>query len=197
MTERSRDPRSIRTVAALRAALRESLGERSLDDVNVSELCRIADVRRTTFYTHYESVAELLTEMLTADLDAALDVDSFDGKAVDVIAVEFHSAVVEAFQLVVRDRHLFRVGFESDASAPLRRALATMWARRVEMALALWKSLGVGARTDDEAAVSFAAGGLAACVEAWALSDRTDSEHWAGAVRDQMAPWWPRVADSR
>jgi AcrR family transcriptional regulator len=194
MTERSRDPRSIRTVAALRAALRESLGERSLDEVNVSELCRIADVRRTTFYTHYESVAELLTEMLTSDFDAALEIDVVEGKTVDVIAAEFHAAVIEAFEFVVRDRRLFRVGFDSDASAPLRRALATMWAHRVEMALALWKSLGAGARTDDEAAVSFAAGGLATCVEAWALSDRTDSVEWADAVRDQMAPWWPRVA---
>lgn len=194
MTERSRDPRTLRTVASLRAALRESLGDRTLDDVNVSELCRIADVRRTTFYTHYDSVAELLTEMLTSDLDDALDVADIDGKSVATIAAEFHEAVIAAFEFVVRDRRLFRVGFASDASTPLRRSLNTLFARRVEMALALWKSLGAGAETDDAAAIAFAAGGLASSVEAWALSDETDSTRWAGAVRDQMAPWWPRVA---
>jgi len=195
MTDRPRDPRTLRTVASLRAAMRESLADRTLDDVSVSELCRIANVRRTTFYTHYDSVAELLTEMLTSDLDAALDVADVEGKSVAVIAAEFHAAVTAAFDFVVRDRHLFRVGFDSDASAPLRRALNTLFARRVELALALWRSLGAGRATDDAAATAFAAGGLAASVEAWALSDETDSERWADAVRDQMAPWWPRVAD--
>lgn len=193
MTVRSADPRTIRTVSSLRTALRELLSTRSLDDVNVSELCRIADVRRTTFYTHYDSVAELLTEMLTSDLDAALDVPGIEGKSVEVIAAEFHEAVIAAFEFVVRDRQLFRVGFNSDASAPLRRSLNAMFRQRVELALALWKSLGAGAETDAAAATAFAAGGLAASIEAWALSDDTDSTRWAGAVRDQMAPWWPRL----
>jgi AcrR family transcriptional regulator len=193
MASTSRDPRTARTVAALQAALRESLVTSTLDEVNVSVLCRIADVRRTTFYTHYESVAGLLSELLTTELDAALDVAPVEGKSVEVIAAEFHATVVAAFELVARDRHLFQVGFESDASAPLRRALTSMFARRVSSALALWRSLDAGAQTDTVVATAFASGGLAASVEAWALSDDTDAAKWARATRDQMAPWWPRV----
>ncbi|CAN5203595.1 hypothetical protein BH11ACT2_BH11ACT2_00850 [soil metagenome] len=189
----SRDPRTVRTVAALQAALRESLATESLDDISVSALCRIAGVQRTTFYTHYESIAALLTEMLTGEVDTALDVSETEGKSVEVVAADFHAAVIAAFELVALDRRLFRVGFESDASAPLRRSLTAMFARRVELALAFWRSLGAGAETDVAVATAFASGGLAASFEAWASSDEKDAARWAGATRDQMAPWWPRV----
>jgi AcrR family transcriptional regulator len=192
MNERSRDPRTLRTTASLQAALREALSTRSLDEVNVSELCRVADVRRTTFYTHYESVAALLTEMLTGEIDALLDVAPVEGRSIAVVSAEFQDTLAAAFELVTRERHLFRVAFASDASTPLRRALLTMFWRRVEIALTIWHSLGAAGDADAVVAPAFAAGGLAASVEAWALSDETDSACWAAAVRDQMPPWWPR-----
>jgi AcrR family transcriptional regulator len=189
----SRDPRSVRTVSALQAALRESLAVSSLDAVTVSSLCRAAGVQRTTFYTHYDSVAGLLTSMLTTEIDALLDVHSPDGRLVVEVAAEFQDTLVAAFELVTRERRLFRVGFESDASARLRRALTGMFVRRFEIALRIWHSLGVALDADAAVAVPFAAGGLTASFEAWALSSETDAAHWAGIVRDQMAPWWPRV----
>jgi AcrR family transcriptional regulator len=175
--------------------LRGSLSARQLDDVNVSELCRLAGVQRTTFYTHYASVGELLTEMLTGEIDALLDVADTTGRSIDVVADDFQRTLVAAFELVTRDRELFRVAFESNGSAPLRRSLAGMFARRIDLALRIWHSLGTATEADAAVASAFAAGGLTASVEAWALSDETDSERWADSVRDQMAPWWPRPSD--
>ncbi|GAA4663496.1 TetR/AcrR family transcriptional regulator [Frondihabitans cladoniiphilus] len=194
MTDRSQDPRSLRTVATLRAALRTALSDRSLDEINVSELCRIAGVRRTTFYTHYPSVSGLLTEMLTAEIDELLDVPVGLDQSVSEISAEFQKTLVEAFGLVTRDRPLFRAGLESSVGAPLRRALLRMFADRLEIAIGVWRRLGVEVPTDVTVAIAFSAGGLCTSVEAWALSCDTDSVAWADAVRDQMPPWWPRYA---
>lgn len=192
MTERARDPRTARTVAALRSALRESLRDRALDDVSVSELCRIAEVRRTTFYTHFTSVADLLTEMLTTAVDEPLDLVDTSGMSVPTVATLFHRTLEESFEVVTRDRHLFRVGFESAAATPMRRRLTAAFARRLELALGIWREHGAALDVDAPVATAFVAGGLAASVEAWALSDDTDATCWTTSVRDQMPPWWPR-----
>jgi len=193
VTPRAPDPRSLRTVAALSDALRGSLLESSLDDVSVSELCRLADVRRTTFYTHYSSVAELLTQMLTTEIDLLLEVSDTSDLSISEVAAQFHDSLVAAFELVVRDRHLFRVGFEADASAPLRRSLTTMFERRLNLALEIWQQHGAAVGVDAPVASSFAAGGLAASIEFWAHSDELDAACAANSVRDQMPPWWPRA----
>ena len=192
MTDRAPDPRSARTVASLRDALRGSLRDRTLDEVNITELCRIADVRRTTFYTHYSSVAELLTEMLTAEIDEILSVPDFTDLSIERTRLDFHQGVIAAFAAVADDRRLFRVGFDSKDSALLRRSLLAMWATRLQQSLAVWHERGVALDVDPAVATPFVAGGLAASIEAWALSDETDAERWADALRDQMPPWWPR-----
>lgn len=192
MTERARDPRTARTVASLRAALRESLRDRALDDISVSELCRIADVQRTTFYTHYSSVADLLTEMLITEVDEPLDIVDTSGMSVVEVAALFQDTLIALFEVVTADRHLFQVGLESTASVPMRRLLTAAFVHRFDIAFSIWHQHGVALDVDIPVASAFAAGGLTASMEAWAFSDETDAVRWANSVRDQMAPWWPR-----
>jgi AcrR family transcriptional regulator len=192
VTPRAQDPRTLRTVTALRGALRGALGDSTLDQVSVSGICRRAEVRRTTFYTHYASVAELLTEMLTGELDEQLGREGDSRMSVADVSEMFRGSLRSVFEIVTADRHLFRVGFESDASALLRRALSSMLVRRVEGAIAVWRDHGVALDVDLHIAAPFAAGGLTAAIELWAHGDDTDSACWADTVHDQMAPWWPR-----
>lgn len=60
----SEGPRSDRRVArthrALREALLESIRERGWDDVSVRDVCRRADVGRSTFYTHFADKEDVL-----------------------------------------------------------------------------------------------------------------------------------------
>ena len=192
MTDRARDPRTARTVASLRSALRESLRDRALDDVSVSELCRIADIRRTTFYTHYSSVADLLTDMLATGVDEPLDLVDTSGMSVAKVAELFQDTLIASFDVVTHDRELFRVAFGSAAGTPMRRALTDAFRRRLEIAFSIWAEHGAALDVNIPVATVFAAGGLAAAVEGWAISDDEDATVWANAVRDQMAPWWPR-----
>ncbi len=46
----------------MRRALVELMGERRLESISVTELCRRADLNRSTFYDHYQSVEQLLGE---------------------------------------------------------------------------------------------------------------------------------------
>ncbi|MET0931370.1 MAG: hypothetical protein ABWX74_17750 [Aeromicrobium sp.] len=186
------DPRTRRTTNALRAALRESLSHQALDDISVSELCRVAEVRRTTFYTHYTSVGELLTSMLIEEMDAPLDLPDTRDMSIAELAAEFQQTLVEAFRVVTRDRTLFRAAFESGTSSLLRRSLEASFTSRLEIALEVWRGHGVATDVFDPVAVPFAAAGLGGAVRAWALTDGDDPVAWADAIRDQMPPWWPR-----
>jgi AcrR family transcriptional regulator len=187
-----RDPRTARTVAALEAALRESLSDGSLDDVSVSGLCRSAGIQRTSFYTHFDSVADLFTRMLIDGIEAVLDLPETAELSIAQLADEFQETLVAAFEVVQSDRPLFRAGFQSDASALLRRSLTETLDARLAFALEVWAEHGAAQDVDAPVARAFAAGGLVASIEAWAASDDTDARARADSVRDQMAPWWPR-----
>ena len=47
------DKRSRKTVKAIQDALLQMLSEKNLSDIKIIELCRRADINRTTFYLHF------------------------------------------------------------------------------------------------------------------------------------------------
>lgn len=53
------DRRVIRTREALQRALMTLIAERSYDDISVDDICRVAKVARSTFYTHYTGKDDL------------------------------------------------------------------------------------------------------------------------------------------
>jgi AcrR family transcriptional regulator len=57
--DRRMDPRTRRTLTALRQALATLLEEKPLSHITVSELCRVAGIHRTTFYKHFDIVPEV------------------------------------------------------------------------------------------------------------------------------------------
>jgi len=190
------DPRARRTVAALRAALREVLATTPLDDLSVSELCRVAGVRRTTFYTHHHSVGELLATMLVERMEAPLALPETTGMSTAELATRFQDTLVEALRVITDDRQLFRAAFDSSASSLLRRSLEASFTARLEIAIDVWRGHGVALDVFDPVAVPFTAAALGGAVTAWALSDRDDPVAWADSIRDQMPPWWPRAAQA-
>jgi AcrR family transcriptional regulator len=189
----SRDPRTVRTVEGFRAALRECVASTALDDISVSELCRVAGIQRTSFYTHFTSVSDLLTSMLVDEIEEPLRVPDVSGLSIAEVANEFQQTLIAAYVVVTRDRALFRAGFMSNGSSSLRRALTEMLIRRLHVALDIWGAQGVAIGVDVEVAVPFAAGGLTGALEAWVMNDGDDPIRWADSVRDQMPPWWPRA----
>lgn len=57
------DLRIVKTKHALREALIDLLSEKEIDTISVAELSRKANINRKTFYSHYESINELIGEI--------------------------------------------------------------------------------------------------------------------------------------
>ena len=188
---RTIDRRTVRTVAAIEAAVREALRETPLDELSVAEVCRLAGVGRPSFYTHFDSIPELVASMLTAEIDDELpipDVEKFEADRIEpTLTVNFGAAL----QRVARDRDLFRAAFASSTSGVLRRVLDQAIETRVRNIILIWQERGLTGEVDLDVAVPFATGGITRSLEEWAFSDSTDAEARARAIRDQMPRWWP------
>ena len=57
------DRRIRRTKAQLCAALNQLLAEKPPEEITVTELTRLADVNRGTFYSHYKDVPDMVEQM--------------------------------------------------------------------------------------------------------------------------------------
>lgn len=57
------DKRMIKTKKAIRAAFVELAKERELNQITVTDIAKRADINRKTFYAHYSSIDDILTEM--------------------------------------------------------------------------------------------------------------------------------------
>ena len=61
--QRRENQRVLLTKRLLKEALLKLLEEKPLGQINVSELCRVADINRATFYKHYSLPEDVLREM--------------------------------------------------------------------------------------------------------------------------------------
>lgn len=57
------DKRITKTKRALKSALLELLTTQAFDVISITELCKIANVSRITFYTHYKDKFALLDDI--------------------------------------------------------------------------------------------------------------------------------------
>lgn len=97
------DRRVQRTRDALRVALITLLEERGWDDINIQDLCELANVGRSTFYLHFQNKEELLVGGFD-DLRAWLRTQSARKKT-EVNAMPFVRGLIEH---VYEQRNLFR-----------------------------------------------------------------------------------------
>lgn len=58
--ERKPDRRVRRTRAQLRQGLAQLMGEKSVNEVTVTELVDLVDINRSTFYLHYRDIPHML-----------------------------------------------------------------------------------------------------------------------------------------
>ena len=70
-TARKTDRRTLYTLQVVKDALLELLQQTAYDRINVTMLCRQAEITRATFYLHYEDLNQVLDEVITEALDIA------------------------------------------------------------------------------------------------------------------------------
>jgi len=67
--EKKMDRRTRKTVNALRTAFLELLRQKPADKITVTEITKLADVDRKTFYLHYDSIDALADELLREEVE--------------------------------------------------------------------------------------------------------------------------------
>ncbi len=79
MNPRKTDRRTLYTRQVVKDALMELLRENSYDKINVTMLCKQAEISRATFYLHYVDLNEVLDEVIREALEIAENGSYQDG----------------------------------------------------------------------------------------------------------------------
>lgn len=121
-----KDLRVIKTRRTIRGALIELMGEKELGSITVSELSARAMVNRKTFYRHYRTVSDVVTELENEILSEFSDILKSGNKSVLDVGTVFRdiSRLItkrkELFDLMKLNPDIFNNG---KIKAMLRRAL--------------------------------------------------------------------------
>lgn len=121
MSDKTSDLRYQKSAEAMRAAYLELALEKGSTDISVSELARRANVNRMTFYSHYETVDDVLREYIAGVAQSILEACSMDG-GFDIerffkASNEAMYSEIEFFRMVAKDdrcaacRPVFRNAF--------------------------------------------------------------------------------------
>lgn len=106
------DLRIKKTNASLQRALLTLLKEKSLEDISIAELCRVAQINRGTFYLHYKNVHgvferyfnEIVKDLkLSYELPYDLTRDNISQLTPEMIQIFHHVKKYEAFYRIVFD----------------------------------------------------------------------------------------------
>lgn len=82
MKDRKTDRRTLYTINVIKDSLLELIDEKPYEKINVAELCRRAEISRATFYLHYDSIDEVLDDVID---DALLFSERGKGTVIDVL----------------------------------------------------------------------------------------------------------------
>ena len=61
---RKTDRRTLYTKNVIKDALLEALEDKNFEQITVTDVCRRAEITRATYYLHYQSLTEVLDELL-------------------------------------------------------------------------------------------------------------------------------------
>ena len=108
------------TKRLLKEALLELLDEKPLEKISVTDVCRRADVNRSTFYAHYMDTTALLHEM---EQEVFSELPGADFLPVDVHDQRFFDALESFFTYVRKNERLFRILLVRRESGTFHRTL--------------------------------------------------------------------------
>lgn len=156
------DRRVRRTKAQLVTALTNLLAEKELKDISVSELTRLADVNRGTFYLHYRDTYDLFAQLEGELLDSFLSIiDRYRGQS----PIFWRNVMHELFSYVQVNGPAFRAVLGVKESAFLDRLIEQV----KPASMSEWQNLfgGGGSIVDYEYFYAFITSGCVALVGSW------------------------------
>ena len=149
------DKRVERTRRTIRQTLLSLMGERPVERITTTELCREAHINRNTFYAHYGSPEDVLREVedeLVASIEQELAKAYAEGNV--ALAMNRH---------VARHQELYRALWRCKSSRLKERAMDLVIGRSLEV----WQGEGFSSPSKGELFLRYAAQGSLAVIERW------------------------------
>lgn len=111
------DLRVQKTKHAVHTALLTLLQIKPLEQIKVTELCKLAQINRGTFYAYYEQVGDIFTELfaeITKDLKDSYHEPYKDGKPIDIMQLD--PQTIRIFHHVKKYEHFYRIVLSKNVS---------------------------------------------------------------------------------
>lgn len=111
------------TKKLLKDALIDIMRQKNIGAVTVKELCEKADMNRSTFYNHYETVNDLYNDVIA---DVCADLAALKRKAEEKDAVRSHRFVESVLEYFLKNRELFLVLLSDRGQIGIGEAITNM-----------------------------------------------------------------------
>src|SRR5690625_3460602 len=167
------DPRTRRTLALLERAMSSLLETQSITDINVSELCRVAGIHRTTFYKHFSSV-----------------VDEQLPPSAEEVPEHYRRALQGMLDHIAQNRRAYRRLFASGGDHQFQRIVADVLTTRAHEAHERLVARGREIPIDAETGARIVGAACAGAMGVWAEQDAVDSEQRSREIMSALPPWW-------
>lgn len=161
-------------------ALLELLGKKDFSYITVKELCEAAGVNRSTFYLHYETMADLLSESVSHMTKQFLTYMKQDSQAfveklrtcpMDELYLVTPEYLTPYLSYIKENQRLFRTSIENAAALRLENSYAGLFRYVITPILDRY---GVAER-DRRYLMAFYLRGVMAIISEWLKSDCADS----------------------
>lgn len=176
------DRRVLYTKMFLKESLLDLMKEKPVDKITPTELCRKANINRNTFYSHYYTVRDVLSE-IEAD---------FSAQIIESLRSQFHADATEISQMlkeicriVYSQKDFCKVLLSANGDAAF---FENVISAGKPVIISGWRSEGV--RLDDgemEMLFAFIVNGSIALIKKWAASDMTEQPEKIAAMLEHIA----------
>ena len=163
------DVRILKTKERLKRALLDLLRTKPVSDISVSEICKKGEVNRNTFYCHYDSVADLLSEVEGTFLEEISSSIRISGETIESVS----DLVYLILRVAKANRDLCTLLFSENGD---KKFIATLLSFAKPSAVENWSEVLNMSRRDAEMLYSFITGGAVSVIERWVVDGFQENE---------------------
>ena len=184
------DPRIVRTVHALEAAIVELAADQPVSRITVAALADRAGVTRATFYNRYDSPLDLLIQVLYADLDRGhRREEELRAEGGHPAAQLLRLTTLEVADHVERFRAVYRQALRDPADRGVYDALVRHFTGYALTFMARSTHPDVP-RANRDVAAAFVAHGFAGAIVAWLGDPAVSKKDLVDAAVACAPAWW-------
>lgn len=168
------DLRTTRTYKLLKNALLELLSKESFDNIRVNDICNLAMVHRTTFYSHFADKYELLDYCIN-DIEKDL-LSDFSGKKYSTSKEFYTSLIMNILSYLGSKKLFFKNMINNNYSTGIITVLHNSAISKISELLEKEEKSGVKFNTPIKIMAEFYSGALTSIIMWWLRSNSNISD---------------------